>query len=79
MEQLGSSSFSKFKNITSVALSMFNAAADALVLVIARVFIALMPALFRGWVLLFPKSNLSKVDNTFGHIGGALENWLLGS
>ena len=79
MDQLGSSSFSIFKDITNIALSVFNAAANALVLVIAGVFIALKPSLYRrGLLLLFPRTNRTRMDRTFGHIGGALENWLLG-
>ncbi len=78
-EQLGSSSFSIFKNFTTIALSVFNAAADALVLVIAGVFIALKPALYRrGFLLLFPKTNRERMNRTFEHIGNGLQQWLLG-
>jgi predicted PurR-regulated permease PerM len=77
--QLGSGSLSIFQSISNIALSVFNAAANALVLVIAGVFIALKPSLYRrGLLLLFPKTNRARMDRTFGHIGGALERWLLG-
>ncbi len=77
--QLGSGSLSIFQSISNIALSVFNAAANALVLVIAGVFIALKTSLYRrGMLLLFPKTNRARMDRTFGHIGGALERWLLG-
>jgi predicted PurR-regulated permease PerM len=77
--QLGSSSLSIFQSITNIALSVFNAAANALVLVIAGVFIALKPSLYRrGLLLLFPRSNRAQMERTFGHMGGALQHWLLG-
>jgi predicted PurR-regulated permease PerM len=79
IDQLGSSSLSIFKNITSLVLTTFNAAANALVLLIAGVFIALKPSLYRrGLLLLFPQASRERIDKTFDHTASALEYWLLG-
>jgi predicted PurR-regulated permease PerM len=78
-EQLGSSSFQIFQNITNIALSAFNAGAAALVLVVAGVFIALKPNLYQqGALLLLPKTSRARVEETLGHIGAGLQQWLLG-
>jgi predicted PurR-regulated permease PerM len=65
-EQLGSSSFHIFQNLTNIALSAFNAAA-ALVLVVAGVFIALKPNLYQqGALLLLPKTSRARFERALG-------------
>jgi predicted PurR-regulated permease PerM len=78
-EQLGSSSFHIFQNLTNIALSALNAGAAALVLVVAGVFIALKPNLYQqGALLLLPKTSRARVEETLSHIGAGLQQWLLG-
>lgn len=78
-DQLGSSSFSIFQSLTNVVRSLVNAAADTLVLIIASIFIAVKPSLYRrGVLLLFPKAERRQLEKTFDHIANALEQWLFG-
>lgn len=78
-EQIGSSAGSLLKNLTNFALTAVSAAANAVLLIIAGVFLALQPERYReGAVLLFPPTKREAIDKTLGLTGKALRQWLLG-
>jgi predicted PurR-regulated permease PerM len=78
-DQLSSSASSIFRNLTTVALTATSAAANAVLLVIAGVFFALKPQLYRdGFLLLFPRDQRGPIGKTLAHAGRALQQWLLG-
>jgi predicted PurR-regulated permease PerM len=64
--------------VTSFGTALLGAVADAALVIVAGIYIAIDPGLYRrGVVMLFPKSIQPRLDETMATSGRALSQWLL--
>jgi predicted PurR-regulated permease PerM len=64
--------------LTSLGTTLLGAVADAALVIVAGIYLAIDPSLYRrGVVMLFPKSIQPRLDETIAASGRALGQWLL--